>query len=137
MLKSRKFCRAIVVAVIAGLFVTSMPLPRAQAALVTSEDLATQRSVAADRARINDLMAREDVQRELKTYGITADEAQARVNSMTDEEVMQVAGRLDQLPAGQGALGVIIGAAVIIFIVLLITDIAGLTKVFPWTRSVR
>ncbi len=137
MLKSRKFCRAIVVAVIAGLFVTSMPMPRAQAALVTSEDLATQRSVAADRARINDLMAREDVQRELKTYGITAEEAQARVNSMTDEEVMQVAGRLDQLPAGQSALGVIVGAAVIIFIVLLITDIAGLTKVFPWTRSVR
>lgn len=137
MLKSRKFCRAVVVAVIAGLFVTSMPMPRAQAALVTSEDLATQRSVAADRARINDLMAREDVQRELKTYGITAEEAQARVDSMTDEEIMQVAGRLDQLPAGQSALGVIIGAAVIIFIVLLITDIAGLTKVFPWTRSVR
>ena len=137
MLKCRKFCRAVVVAVIAGLFVTSMPMPRAQAALVTSEELATQRSVAADRARINDLMAREDVQRELKTYGITAEEAQARVNSMTDEEVMQVAGRLDQLPAGQSALGVIVGAAVIVFIVLLITDIAGLTKVFPWTRSVR
>lgn len=137
MLKSRKFCRAVVVAVTAGLFVTSMPMPRAQAALVTSEDLATQRSVAADRARINDLMAREDVQRELKTYGITAEEAQARVNSMTDEEVMQVAGRLDQLPAGQSALGVIVGAAIIVFIVLLITDIAGLTKVFPWTRSVR
>jgi hypothetical protein len=137
MLKSRKFCRAVVVAVIAGLFVTSMPMPRAQAALVTSEDLATQRSVAADRARINDLMAREDVQRELKTYGITPDEAQARVNSLTDEEVMQVAGRLDQLPAGQSALGVIVGAAVLIFIVLLITDIVGLTKVFPWTRSVR
>ncbi len=137
MLKSRKFCRAVVAAVTAGLFVTSMPMPRAQAALVTSEELVTQRSVAADRARINELMAREDVQRELKTYGISPDEAQARVNSLTDEEVMQVAGRLDQMPAGQGALGVIIGAALIIFIVLLITDIAGLTKVFPWTRSVR
>lgn len=137
MLKSRKFCRAVIAAVIAGLFVTSMPMPRAQAALVTSEDLATQRSVAADRARINELMAREDVQRELKTYGISSDEAQARVNSLTDEEVMQVAGRLDQLPAGQSALGVIVGAAVLIFIVLLITDIVGLTKVFPWTRSVR
>jgi hypothetical protein len=137
MLKSRKFCRAVIATVIAGLFVTSMPMPRAQAALVTSEDLATQRSVAADRARINELMAREDVQRELKTYGISADEAQARVNSLTDEEVMQVAGRLDQLPAGQSALGAILGVALIVFIVLLITDIAGLTKVFPWTRSVR
>jgi hypothetical protein len=137
MLKSRKFCRAVVASVIAGLFITSMPMPRAQAALVTSEDLVTQRSVAADRARINELMAREDVQRELKAYGISPEEAQARVSSLTDEEVMQVAGRLDQLPAGQSALGVIVGAAVLIFIVLLITDIAGLTKVFPWTRSVR
>jgi hypothetical protein len=137
MLKSRKFCRAIVAAVITGLFVTSMPMPRAQAALVTSEDLATQRSVTADRARLNDLLAREDVQRELKSYGISPDEAQARVNSLTDEEVAQVSGRLDQLPAGQSALGVIIGAALLIFIVLLITDIAGLTKVFPFTRAQR
>jgi hypothetical protein len=137
MLKSRKFCRVVVAAVTAGLFVTSMPMPRAQAALVTSEDLATHRSADADRARLNDLLAREDVQRELKSYGISPDEAQARVSSLTDEEVAQVAGRLDQLPAGQSALGVIIGAAVIIFIVLLITDIAGLTKVFPFTRAQR
>jgi hypothetical protein len=137
MLKSRKFCRVVVAAVTAGLFVTSMPMPRAQAALVTSEDLATQRSVTADRARLNDLLAREDVQRELKSYGISPDEAQARVNSLTDEEVAQVSGRLDQLPAGQSALGVIIGAALLIFIVLLITDIAGLTKVFPFTRAQR
>jgi hypothetical protein len=137
MLKSRKFCRSIVAAVIAGLFVTSMPMPRAQAALVTSEDLATQRSATADRARLNDLMAREDIQRELKNYGISPQEAQARVDSLTDEEVSQVAGRLDQLPAGQSALGVIVGAAVLIFIVLLITDIVGLTKVFPFTRAQR
>jgi hypothetical protein len=137
MLKSLKFCRAVVVAVITGLFITSMPVPRAQAALVTSDDLATQRSVAADRARINELMAREDVQRELKSYGLSSEEAQARVDSLTDEEVRQVAGRLDQLPAGQDVLGTIIVAALIVFIVLLITDIAGLTKVFPWTRSAR
>ena len=137
MLKSRKFCRVVVAAVTAGLFVTTLPMPRAQAALVTSEDLATQRSVSADRARLADLVAREDVQRELKTYGISPEEAQARVASLSDEEVADAAGRLDQLPAGQGALGVIIGAALLVFIVLLITDIAGLTKVFPFTRAQR
>lgn len=137
MLKSRRFCRAIVAAVVTGLFVTTMPMPRAQAALVTSDELATQRSTAADRARLADLIAREDVQSELKAYGISPEEAQARVNSLTDEEITQVAGRLDQLPAGQSALGVIIGAALLIFIVLLITDIAGLTKVFPFTRAQR
>lgn len=137
MLKSRKFCRAVIASVIAGLFVTTMPLPRAQAALVSSEELATQRSVSADRARLLDLVSRDEVQAELKGYGISAEEAQARVASLTDEEVAQVAGRLDQLPAGQSALGVIVGAAVLIFIVLLITDIAGLTKVFPFTRAQR
>ena len=137
MLKYRKFCRAIVASVIAGLFVTTMPLPRAQAALVTSEELGSQRSVAAERARLRDLVSRDEVVTELKGYGISAQEAQARVASLTDEEVMDVAGRLDQLPAGQSALGVIIGAAMLIFIVLLITDIVGLTKVFPFTRAQR
>jgi hypothetical protein len=137
MLKFRKFCRAVVAAVITGVFVTSIPMPRAQAALVTSDELATQRTVANDRARLQELIAREDVQRELKAYGISPDEAQARVSSLTDEELAQVAGRLDQLPAGQDALGVIIGAALLVFIVLLITDIAGLTKVFPFTRAQR
>lgn len=137
MLKYRKLCRAIVACVIVGLFVTTMPLPRAEAALVSSEQLATQQTVANERARLRDLVSRDEVQNELKAYGISAEEAQARVASLTDEEVMQVAGRLDQLPAGQSALGVIVGAAVLIFIVLLITDIVGLTKVFPFTRSVR
>lgn len=137
MLKSRKFCRAIVAAVIAGVFITSLPMPRAEAALVTSEELAIQRSASVDRARINELLAREDVQSQIKAYGITADEAQARVNSLTDDEISQVAGRLDELPAGQSAVGAIVGAAVLIFIVLLITDIVGLTKVFPFTRTVR
>lgn len=137
MLKSRNFCRVVVAAVTAGLFVTTMPMPRAQAALVTSEDLATQRSATADRARLADLVAREDIQRELGNYGISPDEAKARVNSLTDQEVADAVGRLDQLPAGQSALGVIVGAALVIFIVLLITDIAGLTKVFPFTRAQR
>lgn len=137
MLKSRQFCRAVIVAVITGLFVTSMPVPRAQAALVTSDEIATQRASTADRARLSELLAREEIVRELKDYGITREEAQARIDSLTDEEITQVVGRLDSLPAGQSALGVIVGAAVLIFIVLLITDIVGLTKVFPFTRAQR
>ena len=137
MLLSKKLCRAVVSIVIACFFVTSMPMSRSQAALISSDNLASQSAVAADRARLNDLVMREDIQRDLMAYGISPQEAQARVASLTDEEVVQVAGRLDQLPAGQGALGVLIGAALFVFIVLLITDIAGLTKVFPFTQAQR
>jgi hypothetical protein len=40
---------------------------------------------------------------------------------------------MDKAPAGGG----IIGAIVLVFLVLLLTDILGFTKVFPFTRSVR
>jgi hypothetical protein len=85
------------------------------------------------RTRIMALVERKDVLEQLQANGVTAERAIARVNAMTDEEVLQVSGKLDQLPAGGGD---IIGALVFIFIVLLITDILGLTKVFKFTRSI-
>jgi hypothetical protein len=65
--------------------------------------------------------------------GVDADAARARVDALTDDEATDLAARIDQLPAGGDILGVIF----VIFIVLLVTDILGLTKVFPFTRSMR
>jgi hypothetical protein len=60
--------------------------------------------------------------------------ARARVAALTDEEAATLAGRIDQLPAGSSD---ILGILLVVFIVLLITDILGLTKIFPFTRSIR
>ena len=57
----------------------------------------------------------------------------ARVNAMSDAEVAQLAHRVDQAPAGSGVVGVLFS----VFLILLVTDILGFTKVFPFTRSVR
>jgi len=65
--------------------------------------------------------------------GIDGAAAADRVKAMSDAEVAQLANRVDQAPAG----GEILGILFTVFIVLLITDILGLTKVFPFTRSVR
>ena len=46
----------------------------------------------------------------------------------------QLAARIDELPAG--GIG-IIGAILVVFLVLLLTDILGYTKIFPFTRSAR
>ena len=53
-----------------------------------------------DRQHILDLLDRQEVADELEEYGITKIEATARINSLTDEEVMEIAGRLDELPEG-------------------------------------
>jgi hypothetical protein len=55
------------------------------------------------------------------------------VDALTDEEVQKVAGKLDKMPAG----GDVIGILFTIFVILLVTDILGFTKVFPFTRSIK
>jgi hypothetical protein len=79
------------------------------------------------------MLARADVRAEMADRGLSAEQALQRVQAMTDDEVATLAGRMDQAPAGGDILGVLFT----VFIVLLVTDILGLTKVFPFTRSVR
>jgi hypothetical protein len=86
-----------------------------------------------DRARIIAFIDRDDVLAQLQQKGVTAGEAKARVYALTDDEAHKIAGKLDQLPAGGDVLGVLLT----VFIVLLVTDILGFTKVFPFTRSVK
>ena len=77
-------------------------------------------------------MAREDVAGQLQDVGVDANDALMRVDRMTDREVAYLNQQLGELPAGGG----IIGAAVIVFIVLVITDVIGATDIFPFVRPV-
>jgi len=108
-----------------------------QAAMISSEQVAG--AVATpngeqDRARIMSTLSREDVQAALVARGIDPTQAKDRVAALTDEEASSMASNLDTALAGGDG---IIGAIVLIFLVLLLTDILGFTKIFPFTRSVR
>jgi hypothetical protein len=89
------------------------------------------------RMRISAFLAREDVQRIMLQNGVDASEAQNRVSSLSDAELSEIAGNMDRLPAGGSAIGTIVGAAVLIFLVLLITDILGFTHVFSFVNHPR
>jgi hypothetical protein len=104
-----------------------------QAALVSTEQVVSAASAAQQRAKISATLARADVQAQLSRMGITPDQAQARVAALTDAETASLANQVDSLPAG----GDVLGALVFIFVLLLVTDILGLTHVFPFTRSMR
>jgi hypothetical protein len=96
-----------------------------------------QAAVEAARARLATFLERADVTKQLGAMGIRAEEARARADALSDNEVLAASDRLDHMPAGGDALGAILGVAVLVFIVLLITDILGLTKVFSFTKSIR
>jgi hypothetical protein len=123
--------------VVAGLVLVSMtglivPLP-AQAGIVATEAFAESGVVAPERARLATLLARSDLRAQLEAKGVRASDVQARIDALSDEEAAQLAGRIDSLPAG----GDVIGAVVFVFLVLLVTDILGLTKVFPFTKPIK
>ncbi|HEY0859147.1 MAG TPA: PA2779 family protein [Albitalea sp.] len=109
----------------------------AQATLVTTEQVAASVGVisaTAQRAHVNDTLARADVAAGLAERGVSVEQARARVAALTDDEVATVANAIDTAPAGASD---VLGVLVTIFVVLLITDILGFTKVFPFTRSIR
>lgn len=97
--------------VLVSLYWLGMPQIPAQAAMITTEDT-LYRSVKADfdRARIKAFVSRKDVIAQLQSYGISSEEALARVDSLTDEEIALIAGRLDQLPEGGSTISAIASA---------------------------
>jgi len=105
----------------------------AQASLVSTDEVISASASTSNRATVSAFLARDDVRQAMQAQGVSSMAASERVAAMTDSEVAQLAGRVDQAPAGGEVLGLIFT----VFIVLLVTDIMGLTKVFPFTRSVR
>ncbi|HEY0844963.1 MAG TPA: PA2779 family protein [Noviherbaspirillum sp.] len=104
-----------------------------QAAMIGTEQVLAATMISEERARIAAALERPEVIGHLEQLGVPKADAQARVAALSDEEATTLAGQIDSLPAG----GDVVGALVLIFFVLLVTDILGLTKVFPFTRSRR
>src|SRR5262245_8266898 len=103
-----------------------------QATMIGTEQAVGVQSAQENREKVAAALERPDVVAQLEKMGVDKAEAQARVAALSDAEVATLAGRVDSMPAG----GDILGVLVFVFVLLLVTDILGLTKVFPFTRSV-
>lgn len=109
----------------------------AQAQLIDTNTVIAVQQGEASRERVAAFLGREDVQQAMIQHGVDAAEARQRVASLSDAELARISQVMEQLPAGGSAVGAIVGAAVLIFIVLLITDILGLTNVFSFVNPQR
>lgn len=103
----------------------------AQAAFVPTQDLNAAYSAQQDsRIALSHLLAREDVRQQLIAHGVSPAAAEARIAALTDAEARQLADQFADLPAGGDGLGVVI----LVLLVLLLTDLLGVTDVFPAVR---
>jgi hypothetical protein len=123
-----------VVVVLAFCFVSVFIAPL-HAAMVGTADILQKQSNDLQRQKVLQFMERQEVAQQLQAWGVEPAEAKARVATMTDEEISRIAGKIDQLPAGGDAVTFVILLAVIAFIVLIITDILGVTDVFTFIKK--
>ena len=102
------------------LIVSMMTLPfSTQASLIGTDEVFATAASKADRDKVRDFVARADVRDHLMTLGLDPDTAKDRVRALTDEEVQQVAGKIDTLPAGaDGGVGIVIVALLVVILLL-------------------
>ncbi|MGD9226538.1 MAG: PA2779 family protein [Desulfobacterales bacterium] len=110
------------------------PYQSAWAVMIGTDSISNENRVQSPREYLNNLLAREDIQTALVSQGIDPQEAQARIDSLSDAEVNDIVNKLDQLPAG-GFLGELLIVVALVFIILLFTDIAGYTDIFPFVKK--
>ena len=113
----------------------AVPYQPLLAAMIPTEATLDQIKAHDARDHLKTLISRNEIKKSLMIKGIDPEEAKARIDSLSDSEAIEAAEQIKQLPAGGGALGTLIGAALIVFLVLLITDILGFTDVFPFVTS--
>jgi len=109
----------------------------AQAQLIGTNTVIAAQQQEATRERVTAFLSRNDVQQVMVQRGVDAFEAQKRVASLSDAELTKISQAMEQLPAGGDGVGAVVGAVVLIFLVLLITDLLGLTHVFPFVNHKR
>jgi hypothetical protein len=121
-----------VAAILLSLALLGGQLTPAYAAMTSTATLLQQEQRALERSELLEVLDRDAVQRQLRDLGVDATAAKQRVAAMTDEEVRQLNTHLAEMPAG----GDVLGFVLVVFIVLVITDMLGATDVFPFVKSI-
>jgi hypothetical protein len=123
----KRFISLMLVAAMVG----AQALP-VQAAMIGTDTLVQQAQQQFDREQLVQVLERDEVQQQLVAMGVDLEDAKQRVAQMTDSEIQQLNAQLGELPAG----GDVLGIALVVFLVFVITDVIGATDIFPFIHPV-
>ena len=116
-----------------ALLLALLPATPVMAGMLDTNTLITAAGADADRAALAQRLGSGELRSALARMGVDPADAQARADRLTDAEVADLNARLDQLPAGAGALE----AVLIVFLVFVITDALGITDIFSFVQPTR
>lgn len=118
--------------ILAGLgLVLSLSFNSASAAMVSTSSLLQGNPQISNNESLTTM--RSGLSEALTQHGVPAQDAHSRVALLTNDQVVMLNGKLADMPAG----GDILGVAVLIFLVFVITDAIGATDIFTFVDPVR
>ncbi len=120
------------VSLLSILSIFGLSIAPAQAAMVTNDQLIAKTEQQVTTERLLTQLDRQDVKNMLVSMGVNPVDAKARINQLNETELAQLQNEFDQLPAGSGVLGAIL----VVFVVLVITDMLGATNVFGFVHNI-
>ncbi len=130
----RKALKPMSISLAVLMFLIGTPVHSVMAAMVGTETVMDSVRGREARDYLHHLMARKDLQDAIIARGIDPIEAKARIDSLSDAELVRIADQIDQLPAGGSAVEFLLITILVGFIVLVILDLTGVTDVFPFIK---
>jgi hypothetical protein len=112
---------------------TGLLASTASASVISTERMVSEYSISDDRAELKAALDRDDVRDRLMDLGVSADDVSARIDALTPTELAMLQERMDQMPAGSGAVGLL----ALIVLIFFITDVLGITDIFPFVNAAK
>jgi hypothetical protein len=103
--------------------------------LISAEQVVQRMQSSQLHERLHAALERSDVAAALAERGVSVEQARERVAALTDAEATWLLAEIDKAPAG--ASGELIGTLILVFVVLVFSDILGFTRIFPFLRPAR
>ena len=111
---------------------TSMASLQAQAAMVGTGEAVAQQQLSVDRAEPKAMLDDQEVQAKLASLGVSQDQVEQRIDSLTADELADFNSQLDDAPAAAGVVGII----VLFLVIFIITDMLCATNVYSFVNCV-
>jgi hypothetical protein len=110
---------------------TGVMATTASAGLISTDRMVAEYAIDTNRAEMKAALSQENVRERLVELGVSPADVEARIDSLTPTELAMLQEKMDQLPAGAGAVGLL----ALIVLIFFITDILGITDIFPFVNA--
>ena len=110
------------ISIVMILFILNLitPIQPAFAALIGTDTYLEKGQIDSARDKVTAFLSKKKVAQMMIQQGVNPEEVRNRIASLSDQEIIKISKQLDNLPAGEGATGLLISVLVIVILVLVI-----------------